>query len=248
MKLTSWLPYVTSRILAPLASAGKPRRARRNGSTRLAGYLLETRTLLTVFWEGGADGFGDGTSWNDRFSWIGDSVPGLSDEVTIDVPGDATIHFSSGSTQIASLTSTETLVISGGSLDIAQSSSTQQLLLSGGTLTGVGNVSVSGQLHWYSGTMSGAGTTTVLAGGSLLLDTHETFLNGRTLLNQGTGEWLRNSIHLNNGAVFTNAGTLNVQSPYDMRSDVGGGTFNNTGTITRTVSLGQTTIYGGCGV
>ena len=246
MKLTSWLPYVTSRILVPLASNRKPRRGRRSGSTQLASELLETRALLAVIsWDGGAgtSNWGDAANWSANLSGL-DELPRASDDVLIGSEFAAVTISSGGSVSINNLTSEASLAIVGGTFSIANTSTVARDLSLSATLMGSGDLNVAGALHWYSGTMSGVGTTTVLAGGTLTIDDAQHILNGRTLLNQGTGEWVWNHIRLNNGAVFTNAGTLNVQSQHDMSSS-GGGTFNNTGTITRTVSAGPTTIYAG---
>ena len=149
MKLTSWLPYVTSRILVPLASDGKPRRGRRSGCTRLAGELLETRALLSAVWEGGVDGFGDGTSWNDPFNWASDTLPGPSDDVVIDLGANAfTVSIAGGDHVVSSLTSQAAVSIT-GSLTLANESVFAKSLSinNGGTLQIDESLTVGGLLR-----------------------------------------------------------------------------------------------------
>lgn len=77
---------------------------------------LESRLLMAnIVWDGG----GDGTSWTDARNWLGDTLPGASDDVTIDVATNPTIRIASGVQSIRSLVSNEALNITGGSLRVA---------------------------------------------------------------------------------------------------------------------------------
>ena len=65
-----------------------------NGHSATASHCvaeqLEPRLLLsTVYWDGG----GDGTSWSDPKNWSADVLPGVTDDVTIDVAANPTISF-----------------------------------------------------------------------------------------------------------------------------------------------------------
>lgn len=116
----------------------------------------------------------------------------------------------------------------------ATTASVGTLNLSGGVLTGPGNLTA-GTVNWSAGTMSGTGSTTATNAlnftGSAVLT-----LNNRTLNNAGAATWNRTSYMDTQGT----AGTLNNQagatfiiqnSPLNFL--VGGGTFNNAGTLTK---------------
>ena len=135
MKLTSWLPYVTTRVFAPLASAGKSRRGRRYHGARLAGEMLETRALLAaVVWDGFGDGDGDGTSWNDPLNWVGDELPVATDDVMIGVGFSGIVH-SGGSNTVNSITSASPFTLSGGTLTVSTTIDISSTFsLAGGTL------------------------------------------------------------------------------------------------------------------
>ncbi len=185
MKLTSWLPYVTSRILVPLASDRKPRRGRRYGSTRLAGELLETRALLAVVtWDGADDLDGDGTSWNDPLNWAGDALPGATDDVGISA-GFAGIVHSGGSSTVKSITSSSPVTLSGGTLTVSTTIDISSAFsLGGGTLANATTTS---------------GTTITVTGGSTLSNV---VLNGDLDLTayNGVGVYVSNGLTLNGTA------------------------------------------------
>src|SRR5262245_18900465 len=90
----------------------KRRRRRATAETFRLLERLEDRTLLaTITW-----GNNLGGNWNTATNWIGGVVPGIGDDAVIpDLPGTPTITYSSGTSEIHSLSSAETLAISGGS-------------------------------------------------------------------------------------------------------------------------------------
>ena len=112
---------------------------------------LEIRQLLTaVTWTGAADG----TSWGVAGNWNTDTVPGASDQVTINLSGNPTITFSGGSS-VASLTCSDTLSITGGTLEVTGSSTISGALsMTGGALEASGT----------GVTFSVSGTTSISAG------------------------------------------------------------------------------------
>ena len=153
MKLTSWLPYMTSRILAPLASDRKPRRGRRYGSTRPNGESLETRTLLSaVTWVGGTSLGGD-LNWNNSANWNYENglagTPATGDDVTIGDLGGVTITVSGTAVTINSLHTSGAIDVSGTSFSLAANSTSSvnstlriddggSLNLNGATINGTG--------------------------------------------------------------------------------------------------------------
>ncbi|MDP6720111.1 MAG: hypothetical protein QGF59_15735, partial [Pirellulaceae bacterium] len=65
------------------------------------------------------DGDGDGVSWNDRFNWDTDTLPGAADDAIID-DGNANnvlaVDYLGGTTTIKSLHNAENLELSGGGI------------------------------------------------------------------------------------------------------------------------------------
>ena len=101
-------------------------------------------------------------------------------------------------------------------------------------LTGSDTLTVSGQLTWTGGTMSGTGTTiaqdTLQIG--LPADTDDgELLDGRTLSNAGAATWAGGgAIYQTDGGTFVNSGgaSLTIDNDLTWSSD-GTGTFNNAG-------------------
>ncbi len=80
---------------------------------------LETRQMLSaVAWVGA----GDGHSWGDTANWSSNALPGVNDDVTINVTGNPTIVFNANSS-IHSLTDTDSLNIAGGTLTLTAGAS-----------------------------------------------------------------------------------------------------------------------------
>ena len=130
------------------------RKPHRSKSYRPRIEWMEPRTLLSaVTWTGG----GGDNNWDTAANWSTDSVPGSTDDVTIDVAANV-VHSNNVTDSINSLTSMEPLTISGGTLSIAAASTINSTLsITGGTLTGSGDVTVSGLVTLTVGTLSGSG-------------------------------------------------------------------------------------------
>ena len=87
--------------------------------TMLGGMAVSPVSAASVTWVLNADGF-----WEIATNWSSDPLlPGVSDDVTINVGGTRTITHSSGTDTINSLTSQEAIVLSGGTLTINNASS-----------------------------------------------------------------------------------------------------------------------------
>jgi len=109
-----------------------------------------------------------------------------------------------------------------------------------GILTGSDTLDVSGLLTWTDGTMDGPGTTVAEGGLDLGLadgGSHDPVLASRTLINQGTANWVGSGeIDLFAGSTFINqsGATFNDQTNDTIWSDVGvgespSGLFDNQG-------------------
>src|SRR5262245_60904757 len=86
----------------------------------------------TVSWDGG----GGNNSWHTAANWSGNVVPGLNDDVVVDVPGDITVVFSTGSATVRSVQCQEGFQLTGGSLTVTTGASVVNgaLRLGAGTL------------------------------------------------------------------------------------------------------------------
>jgi fibronectin-binding autotransporter adhesin len=111
-----------------------------------------------------------------------------------------------------------------------------------GILNGSDTVDVSGLLTWTDGTMSGPGTTVAEGGLDLGLadgSYHDSALESRTLVNQGTANWVGSGeIDLFSGATLINqlGAKFDEQTNDEIWSDIGvgeypSGLFDNAGTF-----------------
>lgn len=78
-----------------------------------------------------------GGDWNDPNNWDQGVVPGPFDHVVIDVPGNVTVTYSGGESQIASLYSSNRFTLAGGRLSVIETVKVDNaFLIDGGTLEG----------------------------------------------------------------------------------------------------------------
>jgi YD repeat-containing protein len=167
-------------------------------------------------------------------------------EAASQVSGAGTVVFASGTVTIKGTYDpggAATTLINGGTADFSSGApvTLPELTLQSGTLTGSDSVIVTGPLNWTGGTMSGAGTTTLAAGGTLSLSGDLT-LDGRTLVNAGTATWslipgLFNRFTMADSAAIDNqAGgsfTIAADAPFNA-SGTAPEAFDNAGTLVRT--------------
>ena len=204
---------------------------------------LEKRTLLaTNMWINSTGG-----SWQTASNWSLNHVPASGEDVVIpELSGTQTITYSSGSSTIQSLTSSETVDLTGGNLDVTGTIefSSGQLTLDGATLSG-GSIAAGSQATWNSGALAGsvtnAGTITVTGTSTMLVT--GTLSNTGTIAVTGSGTVFAggNSTTINNDAGAT----------FDFQSDVSlyangfsSLTFNNAGTLMKSAGTGTSAIGG----
>jgi adhesin HecA-like repeat protein len=190
-----------------------------------------------ISWTGG----GDGTSWSDSHNWSTGSVPGQTDDVTIN--SSATINLFGPET-------VDSLTLEGGTLNSSGTlSTTNGLTLSGGTLDNTGTVTINGAFLLSSGTLDGVGTTTLeststLRGGTItdqqvdndgtatISGGTSTGMSGAAVLNNEIGATLELQGSLGGGTsqTFSNFGSLIVNNPTAGTSSIGAA-FYNTGSV-----------------
>ncbi|MCS7466898.1 hypothetical protein NZK35_09600 [Stieleria sp. ICT_E10.1] len=138
----------------------------RKRSRKLRLETLENRRVLaTILWDGGA-----GTSnWHDADNWVGDVLPGVADDVVIDLPDAGTIQSSSNVTINSLNSETASLKLFGGTFSIRGQSHIAHGLNLRSVLNTQGDLTVGGSVilghvipngtstqHLF-GTISGAG-------------------------------------------------------------------------------------------
>jgi uncharacterized repeat protein (TIGR01451 family) len=142
------------------------------------------------------------------------------------------------------------ITITSGTLNLSKAAPpgpiiTSSLTQSGGTLQGADTLDVTGVFNWSGGTQNGPGTTN--ANGGFNLTGGVNLNSGRTLNNAATGVISANGFYNGgNGAVFNNlpGATLDIQNDLRLGGFLGGtDTFNNQGTLTRSVATGTFTIF-----
>ena len=151
-----------------------------------------------------------GTDWFTAANWTPATVPG---------PG-ATVTINSGTVNVPSDVSVGTLTLNGG-----------------GTIQGSGNLTITGTLNWTSGTMQGAGQLIIASGATASLTGFALKNVFRSVVNNGTWNWLGNGSADYSNTVFTNNGVFNadpaalVQQSRGQNGSTGSiNAFNNTAT------------------
>ena len=116
-------------------------------------------------------------------------------------------------------------------------------LESGGELGGPGNLTTSAVFRWKGGVLSGSGTTTIDAMGTLnIFESNNKVLDTRTLINNGHTQWAQGHILGRNDAAIVNTGTWDffTDDSIDHNNIGGRSTFTNTGTMTKSIATGTT--------
>ncbi|HZO86469.1 MAG TPA: hypothetical protein VFC26_14715, partial [Verrucomicrobiae bacterium] len=118
--------------------------------------MLVTVLCLMAIWGRGAtvswDGGGGNNSWHTAANWSGNTVPGLNDDIVIDVPGDITVVHSNGTTIVRSVQCQEGFQLTGGTLTVTAGAS----IVNGALRLGAGTLIVRGA----GATFTGNGATT----------------------------------------------------------------------------------------
>jgi hypothetical protein len=136
--------------------------------------LVAIPAPTTVSWANASSG-----NWSDPANWNPARVPTAEDTVAIEIDGDYTVTLDASATVavlvMGGASGTQTLSLSGQALTIDDQGSVgpNGVISLNGTLTGTGSVTVAGAINWSSGTLSGASTTTVQAGGVLNAQCHD---------------------------------------------------------------------------
>jgi phage baseplate assembly protein gpV len=137
--------------------------------------------------------------------------------------------------------------VGGGTLDVNAGVNAPSFELASGTLRGTGTLTITNTFTWTGGTMSGSGITVIPDTATFSISGNANkFLDQRTLNNSGTATWSGlGSLFMSNGAIINNSGSLDAQNNQSIVENIGVGTFNNSGTFTKSTVTGTTTISSG---
>lgn len=207
--------------------------------------------MASISWKSNGSG-----AWTTAVDWSSNSVPGASDDVTIDVSG-VTVTISAGNQAAYTLyTYQSTLALAGGALTIGSYGSFEgnvtqtagTLLLRGrgglfddtfnqtaGTVTVQGGALQLEGTETLKGTVSGTGSL-VLSGGSLTLASGVVLSVGKALFEYGTVNLGANLAYAGACSVQNASFALNGHTLTLSGGDVVGGTFSQTGTVALTGS------------
>jgi hypothetical protein len=211
------------------------RRARRSHRPRFRPRLeqLEDLTLLTttINWTNLAGG-----SWNVAGNWDLNRVPTNGDDVGINVPGNVTVTYSTGTTEVNSITSNDVFALSGGTLTVDSTVQVNNTFtLAGGTLVnatvlpGSGGQGVTGSGTLRNVTMNadldpGLGFVETVDGGMTL--------NGTLLLRGSLSNIFGSQLN------WVSSGTLSGSGTVLFSFTVGAGTFQSSEVPTLSVANG----------
>jgi len=238
MRFTSWLRSLKSLVGRVQSTRTERRQRPRRRPQRLALEILEDRvTPSTVSWINPSGG-----DWDTGSNWNTGKIPGASDDVVINIPGQNTFtvtHSGSATDVVNSLTSQDALVVSGGSLSLAASSTVDDLQVDGGTLLANADLTVTGpdgylapdgrgpySFLFISGTLGGGGTLYLDGNTSSLLGYSSVNVN-LSIVNQGTA--ILANVTLGSGASFTNANGAILQAGIDTILNGSGTLVNEAG-------------------
>jgi len=193
-----------------------------------------------ILWIGGTG------VWNAAPNWVPAQIPGAADNAFITNNGIYTVSIpNSVDATVASLTlggisGSQTLSLGRSILtlngpSVVNASGQLLLTVANSTITGTGNLTVNGTLSWASGTMSGAGVTSVGTGGVMTINGGVT-LTARTLNNGGHVSWDSGNFTAGSGAVINNLAGATFDITFDGRLDTAAApaTFNNFGLLRKT--------------
>jgi RHS repeat-associated protein len=190
--------------------------------------------------------------WQIAANWSAEHVPTSSDVACIG--SGSTVDVSSGTNQVGVVQGEGTLVIGGSTLEVTNAlepSVISGLVLNfGAVLAGAATVEASTSFAWNKeSTMSGSGKTVVgsSASGSITMGFGTASLVGRTLVNEGTFNYVEGVLRMTEGAHLDNSGTFKAnedETAFDITTETGTAApvIVNTGTFEKTKGTGDTKV------
>ena len=194
-----------------------------------------------------------GGSWNVAANWSPNSVPGASDDVFITSNGTYTVTMDVSPTisrlTLGGISGQQTLTNTSQTLTLSLPSvvNTNGILgMNAGTLSGLGSLSINGQVHWNGGSSGNGFSVTVQSNAVLNLQAQVVFAGPVT--NSGTVNWLAGGLFIQNngttatGEFWNQAGALfDIQCNQSVGLYSSFGNFHNAGVVRKEIVAGTTT-------
>ena len=202
------------------------------------GRGIEDRTApALVTWDGGGNDF----NWNNALNWDNpvaldpNTLPGAGDDVVIDYgANDFSVVFAGGTTTIRTLTSRASLSVSGGTFGLLGASTIDEDLFLSARIESGASLSVAGTLNWPQGGFAGGGTVTVAEAGTLVMAANDHYLDGSALVSRGAPPGRAGTSSCTTGRRSPTPAPWPCRPRHSLYSPAGGGSFTNTGSITKT--------------
>jgi hypothetical protein len=165
--------------------------------------------------------------------------------------GAGEVRFSSGTVFVLGSYGISGLTnVTGGAAQFFSGASTGTLALSAGgaglgMLQAFGDMTVAGRFDWMSGTLFGPGRLLVSQGPTIISTSANKVLDGGTIDNGGTTNWMAGGLSVANGAVWNNlaTATFNIQGDLSINAmDQSLLVFNNSGRLRKSIGTGTTAI------
>jgi hypothetical protein len=192
----------------------------------------------------------NGSSWVDAVSF-----PSSTNGAITILPGDTIIsnavvtvdQLTINNGGVLSINSSSFTVVNGAGIDLSCSGN---LALYNGTLNGDGTIKVvsGGVFNWQGGTIGGSGSITIAAGANLNMSSNSHFFGDTKLLtNAGTWTWTGGEFDFNAGsAAVNNIGTFNINTDADVtNAATNTSTFTSSGIINKIGNPGEETSFSG---
>jgi hypothetical protein len=194
-----------------------------------------------------------GGSWSIAANWSPNSVPVSTDDVFITSNGTYTVTMDVSPTisrlTLGGISGQQTLTNTSQTLTLSLPSvvNTNGILgMNAGTLSGLGSLSINGQVNWNGGS-SGAGFA-VTVQSNAVLDIQASVNFAGPVTNSGTVNWLAGNVSIQNngssltGEIWNQAGALfDIQCNQSVYLNNTLGNFHNAGTVRKEIVAGTTT-------
>jgi hypothetical protein len=218
--------------------------------TVLGMVAANAASAATISWTNTSGG-----SWSVAANWSPNSVPGTSDDVFITSNGTYTVIMNVSPTisrlTLGGISGQQTLTNTSQTLTLSLPSvvNTNGILgMNAGVLSGLGSLSINGQVHWNGGSSGVGFSVTVLS--SAVLNIESTITLSGVFTNLGTVNWLAGNVNIYTnapggytGEIWNQAGALfDIQRNQTVVAGISPANFHNAGLVRKSAGSGTTAI------
>jgi hypothetical protein len=217
--------------------------------TVLGMVAANAASAATISWTNTSGG-----SWSVAANWSPNSVPGTSDDVFITSNGTYTVIMNVSPTisrlTLGGISGQQTLTNTSQTLTLSLPSvvNTNGILgMNAGVLSGLGSLSINGQVHWNGGSSGVGFSVTVLS--SAVLNIESTITLSGVFTNLGTVNWLAGNVNIYTnapggytGEIWNQAGALfDIQRNQTVVAGISPANFHNAGLVRKSAGSGTST-------